>query len=432
MFSPGFSAGSARGDVRAVEDLREDLLREYGYEVLRDQYALYTRLPAPRVSEVTPELLAQLERRLRREVQGLAQRVTTAFVIADQDYVELDIEQFLAVLREHQPAPIRQAVSDALSGVAEGRDPRLRRILTELSEVRHRELVENVRRGGRSASRLTSGRRGRVVAYRQAPPEGTNDLALLPTIRAAVRRGSRIGPSGRLDIQKQDLQQNIRYTRVGSFMALVADTSSYDEDTQEQTRGLVRSLLLDAYERRDRVGLVLCRGNRAQVASDFTSDVDAVRARFMQSAWGGLTPFTSGVSEGVNLFLARLADTIDVVRLYVLLSDGRANVPLVQGGDIRRELMHLPYLFERTMLTPVVVDVSPRGSPFLREFSRVCKGRYYHPPTQRYHKVALAQELLNSLNSGEKDRANLVGKTFLGRVIRSSGSGSSPSTDGGA
>lgn len=432
MFSPGFSAGSARGDVRAVEDLREDLLREYGYEVLREQYALYTRLPASRVSEVTPELLAQLERRLRREVQGLAQRVTTAFVIADQDYVELDIEQFLAVLREHQPSPIRQAASDALSGVAEGRDPRLRRILTELSEARHRELVENVRRGGRSASRLTSGRRGRVVAYHQAPPEGTNDLALLPTIRAAVRRGSRIGPAGRLDIQKQDLQQNIRYTRVGSFMALVADTSSYDEDTQEQIRGLVRSLLLDAYERRDRVGLVLCRGNRAQIASDFTSDVDAVRARFTQSSWGGLSPFTSGVTEGINLFLARLADTIDVVRLYVLLSDGRANVPLVQGGDVRRELMHLPYLFERTSLTPVVVDVSPRGSPFLREFSRVCKGRYYHPPTQRYHQVALAQELLNSLNSGEKDRANLVGKTFLGRIIRSPKSGSSPSADGGA
>ncbi|MDE1822660.1 MAG: hypothetical protein KGI98_17625, partial [Euryarchaeota archaeon] len=363
-----FSGGAGiPAEGLGVEDLRENLPRDFGWEVVREQYAVYARLPFGRIAEATPESLEQLERAFRRELGQLAGRTTSAFLIADQDFVELDTDRFLHILKERQPGPIREAVADSLKGLEGGRDPRLRRIINEISDARQREMLENVKRHGRAATRLTKSRRGRVVAYHQAPPDGTVDVALLPTIRAAIRRGADIDPQlDRLAIIKQDIQENVRYTRVGSYMCLVVDTSTYDEEVQEQSKSIVRSLLLDAYERRDQVGLVLSRGNRAVIASDFTTDLEAVRARFLEAPWGGLSPFASGIMEGTKLFLARLADTIDVVRIFAVIGTGLANVPLLQGGNVRRELQFVPRFFQELDLPPLVVDVTPHGSPFLR------------------------------------------------------------------
>ena len=232
----------------------------------------------------------------------------------------------------------------------------------------------------------------------------------------------------RLEILRQEIQEIVRYTRVGSYMCLVVDTSSYDEEVQEQTRSIVRSLLLDAYERRDQVALVLSRGNRATIANNFTTDVEAVRAQFQSSPWGGLSPFASGIVEGTKIFLARLADTIDVVRIFAVIGTGIANVPLLQGGNVRRELQHLPRFFQELDLPPLVVDLTPHGSPFLRQFSQETSGRYYHPSRVRYHRVALAQELLSSVGSGERDRAAAVGRAFLQTL----GGGGTPGAGGGA
>lgn len=408
------SAGSTlAAEGLGVEELRENLPREFGWDLVREQYALYTRVPFARVAETTPEALFQLDRALQRDKERAFLRATSAFLIADQDFIELDMDRFAYLLKERQVGPIREAISDSLKGIEGGRDPRLRRILTEISETRQRQILENLKRHGRSATRETHTRRGRVVAYHPAPPDGTQDIALLPTIRAAVQRGSKIGGRGRLEIIPQDIQENVRYTRVGSYMCLVVDTSTYDEEVQEQTKSIVRSLLLDAYERRDQVGLVLARGNRSVIASDFTTDLEAVRSQFLQAPWGGLSPFASGIMDGTRMFLARLADTIDVVRIFAVIGTGMANVPMVQGGNVRRELRFLPRVFEHLALPPLVVDMTPHGSPFLRQFTQETAGRYYHPSRVRYHKVALAQELLSSVGAGERGRAAAVGRAFL-------------------
>jgi magnesium chelatase subunit ChlD-like protein len=409
----GSTSSGSFGEGVGVEELRENLPRDFGWDLVREQFALYCRVPFARIAETTPEALGQLDRVLERRLPQLAGRTTSAFLIADQDFVELDLDRFTYLLKERQVGPIREAIADSLKGLEGGRDPRLRRILNEMSETRQRQILESIKRHGRSASRLTKSRRGRVVAYHQAPPDGTADVALLPTIRAAVGRGAQIGKRGRLDILRQDIQENVRYTRVGSYMCLVVDTATYDEEVQEQTRSIVQSLLLDAYERRDQVGLVLVRGNRAVCAIDFTTDLELVRTRFLQAPWGGLSPFASGLMEGTKMFLARLADTLDVVRIFAVIGTGTANVPMVQGGNVRRELQFLPNLFEHLDLPPLIVDVTPHGSPFLRQFSQETGGRYYHPSRVRYHRVVLAQELLSSVSAGERDRAAAVGKAFL-------------------
>jgi magnesium chelatase subunit D len=405
-------------EATAVEDFRNLLPREYGYEIVKQQYALYIRVPFSEVTVVTPEGLAHLERALRRWEFEIKSGTETCFLIADKDFVEIPTDRFLILLRDREIGPIREAVQDLLRRIETGRDTRLRRILNDLSSQRERHLLDSVRHGGRAAKRLVVGRRGRVAGYRSASPAGVQDLAVVPTIRMAIRKGAKIGDGKRLDIKKEDLQENIRYARIGSYIGLIVDTSTYDEEIREQTEGLVKSLLLDAYERRDRVALVLMQGDSAEIASDFTSDLEAVRIRFMETRWGGLSPFSSGIMQGTRLFLARLADTIDAVRIFLVISTGRANVPMVQGGNVRRELAALPMVLLSTELEPVVVDVSHHGSTFLREFANQTKGRYYHPATVRYYKITLAHELLSSMEEGSKEKTVGVGKAFLEKLSK--------------
>ncbi len=402
-----------------VEDFRFLLPRQYGYELSHEQHALYIRVPASTVTEITPEGLHILERNLERWAHDIRESMLTTFVISDKDFVELETGNFLTLLKNRNVGPIREAVSDLLRRIETGRDVKLRRILNELSADREGELLSSIRHGGKASRRLVTGRRGRVVAYRSAPPEGPQDIAVIPTVRAAIRRGAKV--TNRLQIQKQDIQENIRYARIGSYLGLVVDTSTYDEEARQQMEGIVRSLLLDAYERRDRVALILSRGDRAQIVSDFTSDLEIIRATFERTEWGGLSPFSSGVMEGAKLFLLRLADTIDAVKVLILVTTGKANVPMVQGGNVRRELDMLPHSFAGIDLSSIVIDVTTHGSPYLREFATIARARYYHPSTVRYHKVTLANEMLTAFETGERERSTHVGKAFLDRLRDSPG-----------
>jgi hypothetical protein len=65
----------------------------------------------------------------------------------------------------------------------------------------------------------------------------------------------------------------------------------------EAVKGAVLSLLLDAYQRRDKVGLICFRGNSAQTLLPPTSSVDAAARRLEVMPAGGRTPLAAGLAE---------------------------------------------------------------------------------------------------------------------------------------
>jgi magnesium chelatase subunit D len=89
-------------------------------------------------------------------------------------------------------------------------------------------------------------------------------------------------------------------------------------------KGAVLSLLLDAYQRRDKVGLITFRGADADLALPPTWSVEAAAARLRTLPTGGRTPLAAG--------LLRAHDTLRVERvrdprrrpLLVVVTDGRA------------------------------------------------------------------------------------------------------------
>ncbi|MFC9117293.1 putative cobaltochelatase [Streptomyces sp. NPDC057092] len=167
---------------------------------------------------------------------------------------------------------------------------------------------------------------GRTTGARR--PEGTlTKLHLAATVRAAAPHQRARGRSGRgLVVRRDDLRQATREGREGNLVLFVVDASGSMAARQRMSavKGAVLSLLLDAYQRRDKVGLVTFRGSAADLALPPTSSVDAAAARLESLPTGGRTPLAAGLLKAHDVL--RVERLRDPARrpLVVVVTDGRA------------------------------------------------------------------------------------------------------------
>ncbi|MFH8219149.1 putative cobaltochelatase [Streptomyces sp. NPDC018057] len=167
---------------------------------------------------------------------------------------------------------------------------------------------------------------GRTTGARR--PRGTlTKLHLAATVRAAAphqRARGRSGPG--LVVRRDDLRQATREGREGNLVLFVVDASGSMAARQRMSavKGAVLSLLLDAYQRRDKVGLVTFRGSSAEVALPPTSSVDAAAVRLESLPTGGRTPLAAGLLRAHEVL--RVERLRDPARrpLVVVVTDGRA------------------------------------------------------------------------------------------------------------
>ena len=177
--------------------------------------------------------------------------------------------------------------------------------------------------GRRSRARTEHGR----TTGARRPRGALTKLHLAATVQAAAphqRARGRSGPG--LVVRRDDLRQATREGREGNLVLFVVDASGSMAARQRMSavKGAVVSLLLDAYQRRDKVGLVTFRGKDAQVALPPTSSVDAAAARLESLPTGGRTPLAAGLLRVHEVLrVERLRDPARRA-LVVVVTDGRA------------------------------------------------------------------------------------------------------------
>src|SRR5205807_10136150 len=155
------------------------------------------------------------------------------------------------------------------------------------------------------------------------PTGPVTSVAVGATVRAAAaRRQAHPEADGRL-VQPEDLREAVREQRTGNLVVIAVDASGSmgAERRMEAVKGAVLSLLLDAYQRRDRVALVTFRDDRADVVLRPTGSVEVARARLREVDTGGRTPLAAGIAAALDV--ARTAPPVQRP-LLVLVSDGRA------------------------------------------------------------------------------------------------------------
>ncbi|WP_051778705.1 putative cobaltochelatase [Kitasatospora phosalacinea] len=152
-------------------------------------------------------------------------------------------------------------------------------------------------------------------------------LHLSATLRAAAPHQLARGRSGRaLVLRRDDLREQVRRGRESNLVLFVVDASGSMAARQRMTavKGAVLSLLMDAYQRRDKIGLVTFRGAGAELALPPTSSVEVGAARLEQLPTGGRTPLEAGLLRAHEVLrVERLRDP-DRRPLLVVVTDGRA------------------------------------------------------------------------------------------------------------
>jgi magnesium chelatase subunit D len=212
--------------------------------------------------------------------------------------------------------------------------------------------------GAGAAGRRSRARseRGRVVGSSQ-PAGSVTRLHLTDTVLAAAPHQIARGRTGSgLRIERPDLRQATLEGREGNLVLFVVDASGSmgSRSRMSAVKGAVLSLLLDAYQRRDKVGLVTFRGAAAELALPPTWSVEAAAARLTDLPTGGRTPLAAG--------LLRAHETLRVERvrdpqrrpLLVVVTDGRATGP--RGGTHLADTYAAAGLLAATGTASVVVD----------------------------------------------------------------------------
>ncbi|MFD8482206.1 putative cobaltochelatase [Kitasatospora sp. NPDC059673] len=167
---------------------------------------------------------------------------------------------------------------------------------------------------------------GHTVRARR--PQGRlTRLHLSATLRAAAPHQVARGRAGRaLVLRRDDLREQVRRGRESNLVLFVVDASGSMAARQRMTavKGAVLSLLMDAYQRRDKIGMVTFRGSGAELALPPTSSVEVGAARLEQLPTGGRTPLEAGLLRAHEVLrVERLRDP-DRRALLVVVTDGRA------------------------------------------------------------------------------------------------------------
>ena len=176
--------------------------------------------------------------------------------------------------------------------------------------------------GRRSRAETDFGRTTRA----HLPSGPVRHLHLAATMAAAAphqKARGRTGPGLRL--RRTDLRESVREGREGNLILFVVDASGSmaARSRMSAVKGAVLSLLLDAYQRRDKVGMISFRGADAELVLPPTSSVDAAAARLQLLPTGGRTPLTAGLLRAhETLRVERMRDPLRRP-LLVVVTDGR-------------------------------------------------------------------------------------------------------------
>jgi len=223
------------------------------------------------------------------------------------------------------------------------------------------------RASGRRNVTITDSTAGRYVRSKQ--PEGkASGLALDATLRAAAphqqsRRSSSESQNAVL-IESWDIRDKVRESKSGSLVLFVVDASGSmgAQRRMVAVKGAVMSLLLDAYQRRDRVGLISFRGTKSDLLLPPTNSVDLAQVHLQDMPTGGRTPLSAGLFKALEIIETERIKDRDVQPLLVVLSDGRGNVALGQDSPLDEAYAAAGIIGEEK-IPSVVVDTE---SGFLR------------------------------------------------------------------
>ncbi len=219
------------------------------------------------------------------------------------------------------------------------------------------------RQSGRRSTTKTDRKRGRYI---RAVPAGNklNDIAFDATLRAAapyqIERATQKAETGMAyALQKRDLQRKVRVKKASNLILFAVDASwsMAVSERMEATKGAIMSLLTDAYQRRDRVGLVVFQKDRASLVLPPTNSVTLAKEALQDIPVGGKTPLSAGLWLSYDTIRKEKAINPDVMPMLILLTDGAGNVSLSENLSPQDEAHQIATLIKEADIRSVTINM---------------------------------------------------------------------------
>ncbi len=160
-----------------------------------------------------------------------------------------------------------------------------------------------------------------------------DDVAFDATMRAAApfqKRRVEQRKKVAFAIQKSDIQRKVRVKKVANLILFLVDASwsMAVAERMAATKGAILSLLTDAYQRRDRVGLVVFQKDRATLVLQPTNSITQAQRALADIPVGGKTPLSAGILMAYEVLTQEQILHPDVEPLLIVLTDGAGNVSM--------------------------------------------------------------------------------------------------------
>ena len=230
---------------------------------------------------------------------------------------------------------------------------RLPKMLLDLGKDR------NIRRGsGKRSSTRTDLKQGRYVRA-ELPKAKVEDLAFDATIRAAAPFQKMREDNGcALNIKQEDLRQKVREKRIGNTFLFAVDASGSmgARERMRAVKGAIFYMLQEAYQKRDRVGMIAFRRQKAELLLPITRSVDLAQKCLAELPTGGKTPLADGLAVALQTLSMLNKHDSELEPILVLVTDGRANATEADGGDPVASALKMAERIGKAKITSVVID----------------------------------------------------------------------------
>ena len=224
------------------------------------------------------------------------------------------------------------------------------------------------RRGSGRRSRTRTGQKQGWYVKSAAPRNGrSGDVALDATLRAAApyqlrrKNGNRNGLA--VVLRGEDIREKIREKRVGNFLLFLVDASGSmgARGRMAASKGAILSMLLDAYQKRDRIAMVSFRKDDAVVNLPPTASVELAASLLREMPVGGRTPMSAGLAKSHDVLRNCLLRDPAARPIVILVTDGRSNVALGENAPLEEAFALAERLSADARIRFIVVDTESRG-----------------------------------------------------------------------
>ncbi|MCD8509864.1 MAG: VWA domain-containing protein [Bacillus sp. (in: Bacteria)] len=216
-----------------------------------------------------------------------------------------------------------------------------------------------IRKGSGKRSKTRSGtKEGRFV--KATPANGkVTDLAFVATIRAAAPYQKLRKSNGNvITITDSDLRKKVREKRIGNTLLFVVDASGSmgAQQRMKAVKGATISILNDAYQKRDSVGMIAFRKDSAELVLDITRSVDLAQKKMKELPTGGKTPLAHGLYLGYERLRKALIKDPEILPILIVVTDGKANHSM-GGTDPVKEAIQIAHHIAETGVQSLVIDI---------------------------------------------------------------------------